>query len=67
MPEAVVRRRFDRSVSNFFREYQPLVDSRYLLDNTSTEPIAIAFKKGSRLRIIRREVYQSLIMHYGAK
>lgn len=37
VPEAVVRRRYDRSVRNLFREYQPLVDSWYLFDNTGHE------------------------------
>lgn len=67
VPEAVVRRRFDRSVLNFFREYQSLVDSWYLFDNTGTEPIAIAFKKGPRLRIIRHEMFKRLMKRYGAK
>lgn len=65
VPESVVRRRFDRSVGNFFREYRSLVDSWYLFDNTSTKPAAIAFKKGAKLRIIDSETYQSLIMRYG--
>src|SRR5215472_6488596 len=51
VPENVVRRRFDRSVRNFFHEYQPLVDSWYLFDNTGTKPVAIAFKTRNRLRI----------------
>lgn len=67
VPEAVVRRRFDRSVSNFFREYRPLVDSWYLFDNTGTDPIAIAFKNGPRLRIIRQEMFERLMKRYGAK
>jgi predicted ABC-type ATPase len=67
VPEAVVRRRFDRSVGNFFREYQQLVDSWYLFDNTSTKPVAIAFKKGAKLRIMDSETYQSLIVRYGKK
>src|SRR5258708_3765696 len=39
VPETVVRRRFTRSISNFFREYSPLADSWYLFDNTSTKPV----------------------------
>jgi predicted ABC-type ATPase len=67
VPEAVVRRRFDRSIRNFFREYQPLVDSWYLFDNTGTKPVPIAFKKGRRLRIMDRRMYEMLISRYGEK
>jgi predicted ABC-type ATPase len=63
----VVRRRFDRSISNFFQEYQPLVDSWYLFDNTGTKPVAVAFKRRTKLRIMEREIYQSLISRYGDK
>lgn len=67
VPEAVVRRRFDRSVRNFFREYQQLVDSWYLFDNTGTKPVPIAFKKGRRLRIMERGMYEMLTSRYGEK
>jgi predicted ABC-type ATPase len=67
VPEAVVRRRFDRSVRNFFREYQPLVDSWYLFDNTGTKPVPIAFKKRRRLRIMDRRMCEMLIPRYGEK
>ena len=67
VPEAVVRRRFDRSARNFFREYQRLVDSWYLFDNTGTRPVAIAFKKGTKLRIMKHEMYESLVARYGEK
>lgn len=67
VPEAVVRRRYDRSVSNFFREYEGLVDSWYLFDNTGTKPIPIAFKKGRGLRIMDGRMYEMLISRYGEK
>lgn len=67
VPEAVVRRRFDRSIRNFFREYRPLIDSWYLFDNTGTRPVAIALEKGRKLRIMDREMYEMLISRYGEK
>lgn len=67
VPEVVVRRRFDRSMRNFFREYQPLVDSWYLFDNTGTSPALIAFKKGARLRIMNLKMYETLISRYGER
>ena len=65
--ERVVRRRFHRSIGNFFQEYQPLVDSWYLFDNTGTQPVAVAFKKGARLRIMDGEIFHGLISRYGDK
>ncbi|MGA9472637.1 MAG: zeta toxin family protein [Terriglobales bacterium] len=67
VPERVVRRRFHRSIGNFFQEYQPLVNSWYLLDNTGTQPVAVAFKKGARLRIMDGEIFHGLIRRYGDK
>ena len=56
-----------RSLRNFFREYQPLVDSWYLFDNTGTKPVPIPFKKGRRLRILDGRMYEMLISRYGEK
>jgi predicted ABC-type ATPase len=67
VPEEVVRRRFDRSVGNFFREYQQLVDAWYLFDNTGTKPVPTAFRKGRRIRIMDRMRYEMLISHYGER
>lgn len=67
VPENVVRRRFHRSIGNFFRGYQRLLDSWYLFDNTGTKPVAIAFKKGTKLHIMKHEMYESLVARYGEK
>jgi len=67
VPETEVRRRYSRSIGNFFQAYRELADSWSLFDNTGTRPVAIAFKKGARLRIMEREMYQSLVMRIGEK
>ena len=67
VPESVVRRRFHRSIGNFFQEYQPLVDLWYLFDNTGTKPAAIAFKKGNKIRRMKLVMYESLVARYGEK
>ena len=64
VPEADVRRRFDRSIRNFLYCYQPLADSWMLFDNSQT-PSAVAFKKQGDLRIIKAEIYEALISQYG--
>jgi predicted ABC-type ATPase len=67
VPEQVVRRRFDRSLGNFFREYQPIVDSWHLFDNTGSTPVTIAFKTGVKPRIINPDKYRGLIQRYAGE
>lgn len=64
VPEAVVRRRFDRSIRNFLQHYRPLGDSWMLFDNAAATPAVIAFEKQGSLRIMNRETYESLIARY---
>ncbi len=45
VPPTVVRRRFDRSIQNFFADYRPLADSLILFDNSGATPVAVAFEK----------------------
>ena len=45
IPEATVRRRFRRGILNFFHEYQPIVDSWVIFDNSEEIPKMIAFKE----------------------
>ena len=42
VPENVVRRRFDRSLSNFFLYYKPLADFWMMFDNSQIPPAPIA-------------------------
>ncbi len=45
IPEATVRRRFERSLSNFMRIYMGLADSWAIFDNSSDTPVLIAFEE----------------------
>jgi predicted ABC-type ATPase len=63
--EAVVRRRFDRSITNFFIHYRPLADAWFLFENSGTVPRLIAFKKHQEVHIIEGRVYNELISRYG--
>jgi len=65
--EAVVRRRFGRSVRNFFVEYRRLADSWYLFDNSGAIPTLIAFQRAAKLRIMNRNQYRALISRYADK
>ena len=48
VPAPVVRRRFERSLTNFFRHYCGLADSWILFDNSGDEPNIIALEEGGR-------------------
>jgi predicted ABC-type ATPase len=58
VPEADVRRRFDRSIKNFMLHYRPLADSWFLLDGSMLPPSLIALEKDGLFRIIKKDVYR---------
>ena len=65
VPEALVRRRFDRSITNFLVHYRPLADSWNLYDNTAMTPKIIVFEEEGQLRILETKQYNDLIESYG--
>ena len=65
IPESTVRRRFGRSMHNFFAYYRQLGDSWIIFDNSGGTPAVIAFGKEGKSRIMKPEVYQTLIDRYG--
>ena len=64
IPEAVVTRRFDRSVRNFLAEYRGLANSWFLFDNSNATPAVMAFEKQGSLHIMNPELYELLIARY---
>jgi predicted ABC-type ATPase len=48
IPEEVSRRRFFKTIENFFEIYRPLVDTWKLLENDLAEPRLITIEKGGR-------------------
>lgn len=64
VPEAVVRRRFDRSIRNFLFSYRSLGDSWTLFNNSGATPAVIAYQTEEHLRIIDTDVYDTLIARY---
>ena len=65
VPPPIVRRRFDRSIANFFQRYRGLADSWILFDNSGESPQIIALEKDKNLRILEREPYERLVTRYG--
>ena len=62
----IVRRRFGRSLKNFFI-YRELVDSWMLIDNSGPEPTVIASQQHQTLRIINQTTYDRLRLQFEAE
>jgi predicted ABC-type ATPase len=60
VPVEDITRRFDRSISNFFKLYQPYIDSWMLFNNEGPTPILIAERKNSKIRIIDEKLYNKI-------
>ena len=61
VPEPVLRRRFRRSIQNFFSRYQALADSWNLFDNSRSAPVLIASGDFKKLRVHNAALYNSLV------
>jgi predicted ABC-type ATPase len=60
IPEAAVRRRFDRGLRNFLQEYSQLVNFWILFNNSTEMPQVIASKKGVRIDIANKDLFVKL-------
>lgn len=60
VPAADVRRRFRRSVENFFEIYEPLLDAWMLFDNSEEVPHLVAEKTGDKLFLRDIRVYREI-------
>ncbi len=67
IPEATVRRRFRRGILNFFNEYQPIVDSWVIFDNSEDIPKMIAFKESGKLEILDSASFDMLLKYKDQK
>jgi len=61
IPEVVVRRRFNKSLSNFFKLYQPLIDSWTIFDNSTDVPKMIALEESGKRVIIEPNLFNTLL------
>lgn len=67
VPEATVRRRYDRSIHNFLVHYRRLASFWTLFDNSGAIPSVVAFEKSEEVRIIDDNVFGALVKRYGSK
>jgi len=61
VPVEDVRRRFFRGINNFFRAYEPLVDSWMLFDNSASKPVLIAKRKNGHKEIVQQELLSEVL------
>jgi predicted ABC-type ATPase len=61
IPEAIVHRRFSRSLPNFLRFYQPLADSWTIFDNSGDDPRMIAFEESGKIEILDPDLFNVLL------
>ena len=67
VPEAVVRRRFERSMGNFLAHYRPLADGWVLFENSQATPAVIALEEDKKVRIMDEVLYGALLRRYDRK
>jgi len=60
VPIEDVKRRFDRSIANFFGLYKPLADSWILFNNAGAKPVLIAKGTNGQATIIDYELFKSI-------
>ena len=63
IPEMIVRRRFNRSLSNFVELYRPLADSWTIFDNSGEIPRVVAFEEFGELRIVDLDIFSGISKH----
>ncbi len=63
IPEAIVRRRFGRSLPNFLRFYKPLADSWTIFDNSGDVPKMIAFEESGKIEILDPDLFGILLKY----
>ncbi len=66
IPEAVVRRRFNKGISNFFHFFQPVVDRWIIFNNSGDVPEVIAFEESGKLEIVDPDLF-GLLSEYKEK
>ncbi len=60
VPDEDVRRRFFRGINNFFKVYEPLLDSWMMFDNSRTRHALIAKRKNGHKEVIDHELFDTV-------
>ncbi|MBI4845758.1 MAG: zeta toxin family protein [Candidatus Omnitrophica bacterium] len=65
VPIADIKRRFERSMEKFFKQYRVLADKWILFNNAEVKPKIIAKKQNAHMDIIDEELFESIIKKVG--
>jgi predicted ABC-type ATPase len=65
VPEAIIRRRFDSGLRNFFRLYAPLANSWHLYDGSRLPPAPIAVCAGGTVEASQPERFRMIKNQWG--
>jgi len=60
VPGKIVRRRFNRGLSNLFNIYRPLLDFWVIFDNSKDDPVMIAYEEAGDLELIDPALFSKL-------
>jgi predicted ABC-type ATPase len=60
VPFLDVKRRYLRGVVNFFRVYEPMLDSWMMFDNSGAKPVLIAKRRNGKPEVLEPELYDSV-------
>ncbi len=67
VPTVDVKRRFDRSIVNFFKEYRFLVNSWMLFNNADIKPKLVAKNNNGDIDIIDNKLFQEILNKAGVE
>jgi len=67
VPDGDVRRRFGRSIKNFFNTYMHIVDSWILFDNSGYKPTIIAKKNNGSIETPDKDLFEKIVKQTGVK
>lgn len=60
VPAEDVRRRFDRGIRNFFKLYEPMLESWMLFDNSKAKPLLIAKKRNGHSEVMDKVLFEKI-------
>ncbi|MFH1798050.1 MAG: zeta toxin family protein [Candidatus Omnitrophota bacterium] len=65
VPIADIKRRFERSTENFFKQYRLLADQWMLFNNEQSKPKLIARKQNAHVDVINQELFDKITKEIG--
>lgn len=67
VPVKDIKRRFDRSIKKFFKNYIILADKWILFNNAAIIPKIIALKQNSHIEIVDQDLFAKIVGKFGVK